>query len=140
MEFVKVFGSNNDLSGCKGSTLVLPTTSAGGSALIGVDLYILNGGCTKLGYLKSEFISPMVINDTLTVSGAPTGQVQMPCEIYLSNDKKYTFIVLRGGICPGKMKEFGIAFGLFLFPLGFTDIKILTATVSPLKRERESNR
>ena len=75
MEFVKVFGSNNDLSGVKGSTLVLPTTSAGMSANIAVDLFILNGGCTKLGYIKSDYLSPSVQNDTLTVLGSPTGQL-----------------------------------------------------------------
>jgi len=140
MEFVKVFGTNHDLSGCKGSTLVLPTSSAGGSAMLAIDMYILNGGVTKLGYIKSDMFSPSVINDTLTVAGAPTGQVQMPVEIFLTNDKKYTFIVFRGGVSGGKMKEFGTAFGLFLMTVGFTDIKVLTATVSPVKRERESNR
>jgi len=38
------------------------------------------------------------------------------------------------------MIEFGQAFTSFVGSLGFTDIKILTATVSPIKRERESNR
>ena len=64
----------------------------------------------------------------------------MPVEIWASNDKKYTFIIFRTGICAGKGKDFGMAFGAFIQPLGFSDIKILTATVSPVKRERESNR
>jgi len=38
------------------------------------------------------------------------------------------------------MIEFGQAFTSFVGSLEFTDIKILTATVSPIKRERESNR
>ena len=33
----------------------------------------------------------------------------MPCEVFISSDKRYTFLVLRGGICQGKMKIFGQA-------------------------------
>ena len=64
----------------------------------------------------------------------------MPCEIYVSNDKRFTFIIFRSGVVGGKMLEFGSAFTALVESLGFSDVKILTATVSPIKRERESNR
>ena len=64
----------------------------------------------------------------------------MPVEVFVSLDKRYTFIIFRSGIVGGKMIEFGQDFTSFVGSLGFTDIKILTATVSPIKRERESNR
>jgi len=73
IQFVPVFGSGFDISKMKGTTLVMPTLSAGMSANIGVELYILNEGMTKAGYLKSEYIAPAVTNDHLTVEGAPPG-------------------------------------------------------------------
>ena len=63
LEFVPVFGSSFDPLTLKGSDLILPTTSAGGSPQVAVDLFILNEGVTKVGYLKSQYISPMVQND-----------------------------------------------------------------------------
>lgn len=38
------------------------------SPMVALDLAILNDGAQKLGYLKSEHISPFVINDVLTTS------------------------------------------------------------------------
>jgi len=66
--------------------------------------------------------------------------MQMPVEVYVSKDKRYTFFIFRSGIVGGKMLEFGQVFVSFVASLGFSDVKILTATVSPTKRERESNR
>ena len=66
--------------------------------------------------------------------------MQMPCEVFVSNDKRFTFIIFRTSIVGGKMLEFGQVFTALVASLGFTDIKILTATMSPIKRERESNR
>lgn len=140
MQFVPVFGSSHDPSIFKGSTLVLPTTSAGMSSNIAADLFVMNEGAIKVGYLRSAMISPMVQNDVLSVEGAPPGQMQMPVEVFVSQDKRYTFFIFRSGIVGGKMLEFGQVFTAFVGSLGFTDIKILTATVSPIKRERESNR
>lgn len=50
-----------------GSTLVIPCVSAGMSALIGLDLYVLNEPDMKLvGYYKSDFLSPGLSNDGLS--------------------------------------------------------------------------
>ena len=59
-EFVPVFGSGHDLSAVKGTTLVIPVFSAGMSAMVACDLFIMNEQPTKLGYIRSEFISPLV--------------------------------------------------------------------------------
>jgi len=60
---VPVYGSGFELSKLKGSTLVIPCLSAGMGASIGVELFVLNEGMTKAGFLKSEYISPNVSND-----------------------------------------------------------------------------
>jgi hypothetical protein len=49
----------------KGTTLVIPQISAGFSPMIATDLFILNERCNKIGYLKSDYISPLLQNDTL---------------------------------------------------------------------------
>ena len=43
------------------------------SAMIALDLAILNDGMKKIGYYKSEFISPFLINDVLTPSDSQLG-------------------------------------------------------------------
>ena len=91
-EFVPVFGSSHTLADMKGTSLVYPTSSAGMSPMIGSDLYILNEGATKIGYLTSEYISPTVTNDMHTTPGGVLGALTMPCELYLSGDKKKTII------------------------------------------------
>lgn len=109
-------------------------------ANIGVSLFILNEGVTKAGYLKSEYLSPNVSNDSLTVEGAAPGLLSMPCEVYYSNDGQYTFLILRSGIVHGRMWPFGFAFTDFVKRCEFRDVSILTGTVSPVRRGRESNR
>lgn len=95
-----VHGTTYDVSMFKGTTLVLPTSSAGMSGMIAVELFVSNESVIKAGYLLSEYISPMVVNDSLNTNaeGAP-GAMTMPCEVYVSSDKAYTFIILRSGIC-----------------------------------------
>ena len=65
LQFVKVFGTNFDASIMKGTTLVIPCQSIGMSANLASDLFILNEGMTKIGYIKSDYISPMVTINTL---------------------------------------------------------------------------
>jgi len=140
LTFVPVFGSNFSPSEFKGTTLVLPTTSAGMSSSIAVDLYILNQNATKAGYIHSEYIAPLVFNDALSADVSKPGALTMPCELYVSADKQYTFMVLRSGICSGKMYPFGAVFTKFIEEQGFSNVVILSSTLSPVKRERESNR
>jgi hypothetical protein len=63
IEFVPVFGSTFDTKRFSQTALVLPTMSAGMNSYIGVELFINNENVTKVGYLLSEYISPMVLND-----------------------------------------------------------------------------
>ena len=105
IEFVPVFGTEFNKDRFKGSTLVLPTSSAGMSGLIGSDLFILNEGLTKAGYLYSEYIAPVIFNDALNPDN--NGQLTMPCEVFISADNKYTFMMLRSGVVQGKMFPFG---------------------------------
>ena len=68
--FQPVFGTNTSADDMKGSTLVIASMGVGLSPQIGCDLYILN--CTdikRLGFYKSEKISPAIANDLLTVEG-----------------------------------------------------------------------
>ena len=45
------------------------------SPSVAMDIAILNDGMQRLGYYKSQWVSPVVINDTLTVAGAPHGSM-----------------------------------------------------------------
>ena len=61
--------------------------------MVAFDLIRLNDGAQKLGYLCSEHIAPVVINDVLTVAGQPLGQMSMPIEFWLTADGKKTLMV-----------------------------------------------
>lgn len=64
--FVPIFGSGNKPD-FAGHTLVIPCVSAGMSALIGVDLYVLNeASVKKIGYYYSEHLAPGLSNDGLS--------------------------------------------------------------------------
>jgi len=47
---------------------------------------------------------------------------------------------MRSGIVHGRMWPFGFAFGAFIAQCGFRDVTVLSATMSPVRRARESNR
>ena len=108
--------------------------------MIALDLAILNDGMQKIGYYKSEFISPFLINDVLTPLDGQLGQMSMPVEFWLSADGKQTFMVVRSAVVGGAMRQFSAQLLNFVTNHGFSDVAILTATMSPVKRERESNR
>ena len=75
------------------------------SPFIGVDLFILNEGARKVGYFKSEHISPGISNDGLSV-GPEEGHLTLPAEVFHQSEKKLTFLVIRSGI-RGGMRGFG---------------------------------
>lgn len=65
LEFVPIHGTSHTIAEMKGTTLIIPMNSAGMGPMIATDLYVLNeAGTTKLGYLKSDYISPVVFNDS----------------------------------------------------------------------------
>eukprot|EP00350_Pseudokeronopsis_sp_OXSARD2_P011601 CAMPEP_0170544446 /NCGR_PEP_ID=MMETSP0211-20121228/3208_1 /TAXON_ID=311385 /ORGANISM="Pseudokeronopsis sp., Strain OXSARD2" /LENGTH=268 /DNA_ID=CAMNT_0010848103 /DNA_START=56 /DNA_END=860 /DNA_ORIENTATION=- len=113
--------------------------SVGMSSFIGMDLFILNEGMAKVGYLKSNYISAGVSNDGLSVAGNE-GALILPNEIYHQKEKKLVFLMLRGGVYSGKMRKFGDQMVEFVKTHGFSNVVALTASVSPVRRERESNR
>jgi hypothetical protein len=76
------------------------------SPMIALDLAILNDGMQKIGYYKSEFISPFIINDVLTPLNGQLGQMSMPVEFWLSADGKQTFMVVRSAVVGGAMRQF----------------------------------
>ena len=69
MTFVPVFGTQFDSSTLRNSTLVLPSQCVGLSAHIGMELFIINNGMQKVGYYKTEYLAPVVVNDCVTLSG-----------------------------------------------------------------------
>lgn len=75
------------------------------SSLIGLDLYILNEGMTKVGYFKSDNVVPGVSNDGLSVNGNE-GNLILPVEIYHSKEKNLTFFLMRSVVHHGKMRVF----------------------------------
>ena len=64
----------------------------------------------------------------------------MPIEFWLTADGKKTFLVVRSAVIGGQMRNFSEQLRDFVSSHGFSDVAILTATMSPVKRERESNR
>ena len=64
----------------------------------------------------------------------------MPCELYISGDAKYSFFVLRSSICSGMIRDFGDALVKIIKEKEIKSVTVLTSTMSPVKRERESNR
>jgi predicted ATP-grasp superfamily ATP-dependent carboligase len=112
------------------------------SPFIGLDLYILNEGMQKLGYYKSDFIAPGVSNDGLSVV-ADQGVLTLPAELYVSGPgqaNKLTFLVLRSGILSGQMRKFGDELVSWINSNGFSNVVVLTSTISPVQRERNTNR
>ena len=117
---------------------MIQSVAAGMSPSIAMDIAILNDGMQRLGYYKSQWVSPVVINDTLTVAGAAHGSMQMPLEFWLTSDGKMTYMVCRSGA--SCIRSFCEEFVVFVQNHGFANVAILTATGSPVSRERNSNR
>lgn len=86
--------------------MIIPSHGTGMSPMIALDLAILNDGMQKIGYYKSEFISPFIINDVLTPLNGQLGQMSMPVEFWLSADGKQTFMVVRSAVVGGAMRQF----------------------------------
>ena len=106
--------------------------------MVALDLAVLNDGATKLGYLKSDHLSPMIINDVLTTTEAMSGQISMPVEFWLSADGKKTYMVSRSAA--SNTRSFCEEFVEFVKVHGFSSVALLTSAFSPIKRERDSNR
>lgn len=106
--------------------------------MVAFDLCILNDSATKLGYLSSQHIAPIIINDTLTVSQQRQGQVSMPVEFWLTADGKQTLMVVRSQA--SDIRAFCDELVAFVNTHGFANVALLTSAFSPIKRERDSNR
>jgi len=124
----------------QGTTLVIPCHSAGLSAFIGMDLFILNEGLTKLGYYKSPYIVPGVSNDGHSLSSEGEGTLIMPCEVWQHAGMKVTFLMFRSGWAEGKTRKFTDELSNWITASGFSNVVVLTSTINPVRRERESNR
>ena len=140
VKFIPVLGTQTDPKDFAGSTLVLPTISAGFCPMIATDLYLLNEGFSRVGYLKSEYISPLVQNDIMTVEGEAGGVIAMPVTIWRSASSNYTFLVMRTSVTPGNMKRLGAALTHFIQEVGFKQVFLLSSTMSPVRRDRGSVR
>jgi hypothetical protein len=106
--------------------------------MLALDLAILNDGATKIGYLKSDYLAPLVINDVLTTAGSQNGQISMPVEFWISKDGKKTFMVCRSDAT--NSRSFSAELVEFVKSHGFSSVALLTSAFSPIKRERDSNR
>ena len=139
---VPIHGSQAPKPDFSGSTLVIPCHSAGMSPFIGLDLYILNEGMQKVGYYKSDYIAPGVSNDGLSLN-QDEGHLTLPAEVFVSgptSGNKLTFLVLRSGVLSGQMRKFGDELVNFIKSNGFSNVVVLSSTMSPVQRERNTNR
>lgn len=139
MTFVPVFGTQFETSKLRNSTLVLPSQCVGLSAHIGMELFILNTNMQKVGYYKTDYLSPVLINDCMTLAGQAQGQVTMPAEVWYSEQYNMTFLMVRTGPTGG-MRKFSDELVAFIMMTDFAKVVLLTATMSPVSRERDSNR
>lgn len=137
--FVPIFGTQFDVTKLRNTTLVLPSQCVGLSAYMGMELFILNAGMERVGFYKSDYISPVIMNDNMTLSGQPMGQVSMPAEVYFSQEHNMTFLMVRSGPTGG-MRKFADELVAFIMATDFAKVVLLTATMSPVMRERDSNR
>ena len=71
--FVPVHGTQFDEARLRGSTLVLPSQCIGLSAYIGMEMFILNTSMERVGFYKSDYVAPIVVNDNMTLPGQSLG-------------------------------------------------------------------
>lgn len=103
-----------------------------------MELFILNTSMIKVGFYDSDFIAPVFINDSMTMPGQPMGQTSMPAEVYYSAEHKLTFLMIRSGPTGG-MRKFSDELVAWIMATDFAKVVLLTATMSPVSRERDSN-
>jgi len=61
-----------------------------------MDLAILNDGMERIGFYSSMYLSPMVVNDVLTLPSQGMGQISMPAEFWQDpKQPKKVFLTLR---------------------------------------------
>ena len=104
-----------------------------------MELFILNNEMQRVGFYKTDYLSPVVMNDALTLSGGATGAISMPAEIWYSEERSLTFMMVRSGPVGG-MRKFADELVAFIMMTDFARVTLLTATMSPVSRERDSNR
>ena len=104
-----------------------------------MELFILNTNMEKVGFYKSDYIAPVVLNDNMTLPGQGMGQVSMPAEVWFSSEHNMTFLLIRSGPTGG-MRKFADELVAFIMATDFAKVVLLTATMSPVSRERDSNR
>lgn len=140
--FVPEFGTSLDAQAVhsmfKDSTLIIPCTSVGLSPYIAMDLFALNDGAKRVGFYDSEYINPTCPNDVLRLQGQAPGQISMPAEIWQSPDNKLTFLGIKSSV--SEMRPFCDEVIAFTKEYQFKEVMVLTSTVSPVRRGRESNR
>lgn len=123
----------------KDTTLIIPTHSVGLSPFIALDMYILNDGFTKVGYFDSQNFVPGISNDGLSLT-KDEGNLILPCEIYHSASQKVTLMMLRTSVGHGRTGRFCAELVKFYKESQFSNIVILSASMSPIHRDRDSNR
>ena len=136
--FVPVFGTQFDAARLRNTTLVLPSQCVGLSAHIGMELFALNTNMQKVGYYKTDYLSNIIINDAVTLPSQASGQICMPAEVWYSEEKNMTFLMVRSGPTGG-MRKFADELVAFIMMTDFARVVLLTATMSPVSRERDSN-
>ncbi|CDW87175.1 set domain protein [Stylonychia lemnae] len=135
-----IFGSPNAIPDLSGSHLIIPCNSAGQSPFIALDLLILNEpSVQKIGHYKSVNIAPCISNDGTSLQPSE-GQITLPAEIYYSKELNLTILFIRSGVQEGRMRKYGDELVQFAKQHGFASVNLISSTLSPIARERDSNR
>jgi predicted ATP-grasp superfamily ATP-dependent carboligase len=92
-----------------------------------------------LGYFKSECISAGLSNDGLSLT-ENQGALTLPAEVYYAKDNNYVFLIIRSGVYSGKERQFGEELKNFIKTSGIERVVVLSSTMSPVMRERDTNK
>jgi predicted ATP-grasp superfamily ATP-dependent carboligase len=137
--FVSEFGKAVQASIFQGTTLVIPCLGAGMAPYIALDLFVLNQNLERVGFYHSDYLAPIVLNDTQTPASEKMGKINCPAEFFVCKERNLTFFALRAPPA-GSMRKFTDELNVFIKEMGFANVILLSSTMSEVKRERDTNR
>ncbi|KAJ3047711.1 Proteasome assembly chaperone 2, partial [Rhizophlyctis rosea] len=117
-----------DASNLAGSTLILPgPNSIGNVAQLAIDILIATLSYTRIGYLDSPYLTPVVGNDAYAEDKLE-GHVNTACEVYQGKTPSGTFTILqlRSPTVKGKGIQFSKALTQWIHTSKFAEILLIT--------------
>ncbi|OZJ04643.1 hypothetical protein BZG36_02042 [Bifiguratus adelaidae] len=124
MSFVACSG--HSLNELKGSTLIWPSVSIGNVPQLTVDLLLSTLELQRCGFIHDSSVIP-VVGGIDTVDGSASVGVTTPCEVFISADKKYTFIQQRAPVEKNRRNQYIETLLDFIQSAGIQQVIALTS-------------